>query len=473
MSFILSLAAVALATLVCKLAVVANATTAGFAYLIAVLLVAAAWGLAESVVASIAATVSFNYFFLPPVGTVRIADPENWVAFFTFLISSLIASQLSNRAKRRTIEASTRQLEMERLYALSRAIMAMDSSQPMGAEIARELAQICEIPAVAIYDRGTDTVYYGGSAMPDVESRLKEIVSNGSAGKAGDDGMMIAPLRLGDQNIGSVAFERGELSNTALQALLNLMAMSLENARSRDIATRAKAARQSEEFKSTLLDGLAHEFKTPLTSIRAATTALLASNVSDAEQRHELLTIVDQEADRLSRLVTEATHVARIEAGQIHLNREWHAADSLLERVLMQAEPHRDGRRVDCHVATDAPKVLIDPDLFQLALTQLVDNAMKYSPRRSPIGIFLRTEGGNIVIVVHNEGEPLSDAERARVFEKFYRGQNVRHRVAGTGMGLSIAREILLAHGGDIQVNSSNERGTEFVVTIPGGKEGQ
>src|SRR2546428_9105392 len=127
MSFVLSFGAVALVTLLCKAIAVANATTAGFAYLITVLLVAASWGVAESVVASIAATVFFNYFFLPPVGTVAIADPENWVALFTFLISSLIASQLSNRAKRRTVEARTRQLEMERLYALSRAIMTMDS----------------------------------------------------------------------------------------------------------------------------------------------------------------------------------------------------------------------------------------------------------------------------------------------------------------------------------------------------------
>src|SRR5205814_7240029 len=105
----------------------------------------------------------------------------------------------------------------------------------------------------------------------------------------------------------------------------NLMAITLENARSREVATRAQAARQSEEFKSTLLDGLAHEFKTPLTSIKAATTALLASSVSDAEQRHELLTIVDHETERLSRLVTEATRVARIEAGKIQVNREWNS----------------------------------------------------------------------------------------------------------------------------------------------------
>src|SRR5207342_3543972 len=132
-----------------------------------------------------------------------------------------------------------------------------------------------------------------------------------------------AALSLGGRSSGSVAMCGAQLSNTALQALLNLIAITLENARSREIVTRAQAARQSEEFKSTLLDGLAHEFKTPLTSIKAATTALLASNVYDVAQQQELLTIVDQEAERLSRLVTEATRVARIEAGKINLNRDW------------------------------------------------------------------------------------------------------------------------------------------------------
>src|SRR3989442_6367184 len=152
LSLAAAFAAVLFVTVVFKEIAVINATTAGFAYLITILLIAASWGIAESVLASIVATISFNYFFLPPVGAWAISDPENWVALFAFLISSLIASELSNRARRRTAEASTRQIEMERLYALSRAIMMMDGHQPIGDRIAKELARICEIPALAIYD---------------------------------------------------------------------------------------------------------------------------------------------------------------------------------------------------------------------------------------------------------------------------------------------------------------------------------
>jgi two-component system, OmpR family, sensor histidine kinase KdpD len=454
-------------TFVVKAFSTVNATTVGFAYLITILLVAAWWGLAESVVASIVATVSFNYFFLPPVGTVVIEDPQNWIALLSFLICSLIASDLSNRARRRTAEANARKIEMERLYALSRAILTTDASQPVGDQIAMDLARICEIPAVTIYDGFSDLVYRSGGADELVDARLKETARTGSLSQDEQTGTVFSAISLGGSSTGSVALRGAVLSNAALHALLNLIAITLENARSREILTRSQAARQSEEFKSTLLDGLAHEFKTPLTSIKAATTALLASNVSDAAQRQELLTIVDQEAERLSSLVTEATRVARIEAGKIHVNRDWQSPTHLIQTVLAQMETQCDGRRVNVSLEPDLPAVFVDADLIQLALRQLIDNALKYSPRRSEIQISSRKAGDDVVIAVRNQGEPLSKTERVRIFDKFYRGQNVRRQAAGTGMGLPVARNILLAHGGDVQLRDSDERGTEFVIRIP------
>jgi two-component system sensor histidine kinase KdpD len=473
-SFAATVAAVFLVTFVFRMVAIVNATTVGFAYLITILLIAASWGIAESVLASFVATVCFNYFFLPPVGTWAIAGPENWIALFTFLISALIASDLSNRAKRRTAEANVRKVEIERLYELSRAMLMMEDSTPIGEQIAKEIARICEIPGVAIYDRVNNLIYRAGTNdLSPTENRLRETAITGAQNKDAETDTLFAPISLGGQSTGSVAINGGGLSNTALHAVLNLMAITFENSRSRQIAIRAQAARQSEEFKSTLLDGLAHEFKTPLTSIRAATTALIASNVSDAAQRDELLTVVDQEAERLSRLVTEATRVARIEAGKIDVNCEWHSVARLIEDVLVQMEPERDGRRVDISIASDLPFAYVDADLMRLALKQLVDNALKYSPRTTAVQISCRLAGNQVLVSVRNQGEPLSDSERTRIFDKFYRGRNVRHQVAGTGMGLPVAREILLAHGGDIRLQSSNERGTEFAIMIPVTKDGR
>lgn len=461
-----ALAAVIGVSLVLRIFSAVNATTVGFAYLITILLIAATWGIVESVLASVMAALAFSYFFLPPVGF-AIAATEDWVALAAFLVSSLIAGELSDRARRRALEAKAGQLEMEKLYALSRSIMLMEGNEAIGAQLARGLATICEIPSVAIYDHVADAVYSGGETpVSDAESRLRQAALTGSQFQD-TAGTLYVPISLTGESSGSVAIRGGTLSKTAVSALVNLLAITFENARSREIAMRAQATRQSEQFKSTLLDGLAHEFKTPLTSIRAATTALLGEEVSDNAQQMELLTIVDQEAERLSRLVTEATHVARIEAGKIDLNREWHLVDVLIDRVLAEMELQRDGRAVNVSVEQGLPRVRIDSDLIQLALRQLVDNALKYSPRKSAIDLYAKLTGENLMIYVHNEGEPLSEAEQAQVFDKFYRGQNVRRQVAGTGMGLSVARDILLAHGGDVYLKESNQRGTEFVIKIP------
>jgi two-component system sensor histidine kinase KdpD len=442
-----------------------NAQTAGFAYLITILLVAAYLGLAESVAASVAATATLNYFFLPPVGRFTIADVQNWIALFAFLVTSLVASQLSNSAKRRAVEAMNQESEMERLYALSRATMLLDDRQPIARQIAAEVTRIYNVRSVAIFDRNRGEIYRSGEDIAAIESSLREAALTGETSRQ-EDGLFVTPISLGGQLIGSIAIKDGSVSDAALNALLNLIAISLENSRSREMATRAEAARQSEEFKSTLIDGVAHEFKTPLTSIKAATSGLLASTVSDPTQQRELLTVIDEEADRLTELVTEALHLARIEAGKIHLNKLPHSLNKLIGDTIQQLEPG-DGRLRDVVIDKDIPLISFDVELMQLAIRQLLDNALKYSPPGTPIRVRAGIGNGTLTIRVHNTGEALSELERAKIFEKFYRGVSVQDRIGGTGMGLAIAREILRAHGGDILVESSTDQGTEFTAMLP------
>ena len=296
-----------------------NATTAGFFYLVAILMIATAWGFVESTIASVVAMLCFSFFFFPPIGTFTVADPQNWVALFAFLATSLTASQLSARLKRQRREALDRQREMERLYALSRAILLTDTTQPTAKQIANQIAHAFECPAVALFDRKTAGIYLAGpEPFPDIDARLREAAVRSSVIRDDADATVIAPIRLGGEPIGSLAVKHAFLSDTALQSVLSLAAVGLEKARAQEEVNQAQVARQSEELKSTLLDAIAHEFKTPITSIKAVTTDLLSNPEQPlSEQQRGLVGIADEGADRLARLVTEALQLARIEGGKL------------------------------------------------------------------------------------------------------------------------------------------------------------
>jgi two-component system, OmpR family, sensor histidine kinase KdpD len=310
------LAFVALITVTFVQLIHVNATTVGFVYLLGVLLVATAWGLLESTIASVVSMLCFNFFFFPPVGTFTVADPQNWVAIFALLATSLIASQLSARAKRRTKEALSRQLEIERLYALSRALLLINPREPVAKQIPHQIAQIFDLSAIALYDRQSGEIHRAGrDVIPNVDSKLKDAVARSRLLQDEISKLTITPIRLGGEPIGSLAFRGELLSDAALQSLLNLVAIGLEKVRAQEAVNRAEVARQSEELKSTLLDAIAHDFKTPLTSIKAVTTDLLDAADGLAPQQRELVRIADEGAVRLERLVTEAIQLARIEGG--------------------------------------------------------------------------------------------------------------------------------------------------------------
>lgn len=462
-----AIAFVAATTFVLHRLVPVNATTAGFLFLVAILLIATKGGLVESTVASVAAMLCFNFFFLPPVGTLTIADPQNWVALFAFLATSLTASQLSAHAKRRALEAEERRGEVERLYALSRALLLIDTSQPIAKQIVHQITLTFESPGVALYVRSNRELYRAGITMPDVESKLHESAVRSAVLK--DEGMdlTITPIRLGGEPIGSLAFSGGAFSDAALQSLLNLVAIALERASSQKAVTQAEVARQSEELKSTLLDAIAHEFKTPLTSLKAATTDLL-SGAPGTLQPHqfELISIADESTDRLSKLVTDAIQLARIEGGTFRLNLGIHFPSSLINGALRQMKSVTDERKVHVLVPDDLPPVRVDAALIQVVLTNLLDNALKYSAPANPITIGARLSQDKVTVYLADQGQGITEEEQKQVFEKFYRGNNERH-LQGTGMGLAIAREILRAHGEDITLSSSPRRGSEFSFGLP------
>jgi len=464
---LLSLIAVGAITLVCSILPV-NATTAGFAFLLLVLAIATVWGFAESVAASVAAMLCYNFFFLPPLGRFTIADPQNWVALIAFLVTSLIASQLSNRARNQAAEADRRRQETEQLYALSRAILLTDTSQPIGAQAAQHIAQIFDASTVALYDATSTTTHLGGpNEVPAVEAALRQVVMQGAHLHDPQADLDIWPITLGGRPIGALAAKGIRLSDGAVQALLNLVAIALERVRMEEAANRAEVARQSEEFKSTLLDAVAHEFKTPLTSIKAASTSILTDRANLKPQQVELASIIDEETDRLSLLVTEAVRMSEIDAGKVRLERASVTIRSLLDSAVASFGTRAEGRILPVEIAAGSPPVRVDPDLITLALRQLIDNALKYSPATAPVQLRADTESGRAVIHVIDRGPGIAQPDRDRVFDKFYRRQGVRNRVPGSGLGLHIAREIARTHGGDLWIADHNPPGAEFCLALP------
>lgn len=462
-----SLAFIAATTFILFRIVPVNPTTAGFLFLVAILLIATKGGLVESTFASVGAMLCFNFFFLPPIGTLTIADPQNWVALFAFLATSLTASQLSAHAKRRAVEAEERRGEVERLYALSRGLLLIDNTREVAKQIVQQISQTCEIPTVALYVRGTGELHRCGLTEPVVEVTLRDVAVGSAILKLDSTNLIVTSIRLGGEPIGSIALTASALSDAALQSLQNLVAIGLERANSQRAVTQAEVARQSEELKSTLLDAIAHEFKTPLTSIKAVTTDLLSGAPNSLQpHQHELISIADESADRLSNLVTDAIQLARIEGGTFRLNVGIHFPSSLISAALRQMRSVMEGREINLMIPEDLPPVLVDSGLIQIVLTHLLDNAMKYSPPDDPILIGVRVGEGKVIMYLADKGQGIGEAEQAQIFEKFYRGKNERH-LQGTGMGLAIAREIVRAHGEDIALTSTPGQGSEFSFALP------
>jgi two-component system sensor histidine kinase KdpD len=451
-----------------------NATTAGFAYLVAILFGATKWGLAEATIGSVVAVLCFNYDFLPPIGTFTIADPQNWVALFALLITSITASRLSTRVKKQAIEAQDRQQEMERLYALSRSILLIDSTQSVPRQVVNQVAQTFEAASVALYVHSTGEVFnagredFSGTRAPKTAAssleQLRLAASQGTQIHEPGERTWITAVRLGVQPVGALGISGVDLSDSAVQSLTNLVAIGLERARAQESASRAEAARQSDELKSTLLDAIAHEFKTPLTTIKASTTALLSDRPPKPEQQREYIVLMDEEADRLSGLVSEAIQMARIEAGQVRLQLEETAIAELLDSVLSKMKSVVDNRPVEIKAPADLPPVMVDREMMEMTFRQLIDNAVKYSPPGTPITISAALADGQVVTRVQDRGRGITTAELPRIFEKFYRG--IRNQVPGAGLGLAIAKAVVAAHGGSIWAESTPGAGSTFCVAL-------
>jgi two-component system sensor histidine kinase KdpD len=446
----------------------ANSATAGFIFLVLILGQATRAKLSEAIAASLFSVTAYNFFFLPPVGTFTVSDPQNWVALLAFLVTAVTASQLSTSARGRAEEARDRQEELERMYRFSRALMMGEEALPFARQVLKQVFQCFDVKEASFYDRRADLIVSSPESPSGFETSMVRTVAEKSecwrnaAGTA-----LLVPLKLGSASLGSLGIAGDAIpSEVAMQSIAQLVAIAIERARAHEMSAHMEATRESERLKGTLLDALAHEFKTPLTSVKAATTTLLASPLNPADQR-ELVTIVDEEADRMTRLVSDSIQMARIGSAPISIKREPYSAVEIISSATDNLRGLLDGRKLNVEIRPDLPAVDIDATLTELALRQILNNALKYSPGGSEITIDARRDGNFVLITVADLGQGIAHGEEKKIFDKFYRASDVRRRIPGTGLGLSITREIIESQGGVVLLKSEPGRGASFTVTLP------
>jgi two-component system sensor histidine kinase KdpD len=445
-----------------------NPTTVALTFLLVVLLLASRWGLTVAITTAVVATLAFNYYFLPPIHTFTIADPQNWIALLAFLTSAIVASRLAERARREALNATRRRKEVERLYSLSQQLLATDNVMELLNSIPHYVRDAFGLKAAAMFLPKRKAVYRTGVDHPELsEEQLESVSGRGELVVDEEQQLCFVPLRIGVKPVGSLGLEGSVLSRETLEAVGSLIAISIERAGAVETLTRAEAARESETLRSALLDSVTHEFRTPLTSIKASVTTLLSTPQIDSEGQKELLTVIDEEADRLNRLVGEAAEMAQLDAQQVELRRETYAVRQVVEAALEKSKQVLAGREVKLQLPESLPPVRIDLERIAEVLVQLLENAAKYSPAGTPITISAEPAGKMVDIGVADRGPGIDDMEQSLVFEKFYRGRDQRYRVQGTGMGLAIAKAIVEAHGGTIGVTSQLGSGSVFHFTVP------
>jgi two-component system sensor histidine kinase KdpD len=446
----------------------ANQTTVALTFLLAILAVSAVWGMAVSVFMSVAAMLLFNYFFLPPVGNFTIADPQNWIALFAFLFTSIVGSQLSAKIRREADASNNRRRELERLYAFSQKLLGEGNVIQLMNAVPNYIVECFEAGASELFLPQKDKYYRSGYGAAQIdEEQLKSAYLRDEAVVNSQEALYFLPVRLGVKPIGSLGISGASFSRQTLDAIGSLVAITIERARAIEQLGESEAERQGERLKSALMDSIAHDFRTPLTSIKAAVTNLLAAPHADSAQDQELLTIINEECDRLNHLVEEASEMAKLEAGEFELHFESVHIEEIIEQALQHLKKPLSEREVKVRLSPDLPPVRADVNRAKEILVQLIDNANMYSSKEQPITISAELTGDAVTTSVADRGPGIDPFEQGLIFDKFYRGRDQRYLVRGTGMGLAIAKAIVNAHGGSLSVTSQLGHGSVFSFSLP------
>jgi two-component system sensor histidine kinase KdpD len=423
----------------------ASRSTASMMILLGVLAIATLGDWVPALISCGTGSLAYSYFFVEDVFSFRITSIDGAVTFLALLLTALTASQLSLRAQKRTSEAVRRREEMERLHQLASVLLSARNVPEAADNAVQELVALFNLQGATLRIQGEPQVFVAGSAIGEAESVVRL-----NAGSRQDVLELYGP----------------QPSEEVRNALASMLSLVIERARSSEEHARIEATQRGEELRSTVLNALAHNFRTPLTSIKAAASALRASGKIPTAGDRELVEVIDEEADRLDQLIGESLNLARIEGRRANPRTEECFFPDIVERVSRRLGRYLGRRELTIDVPDDLPPMIGDKFLLEQMLIQVVDNAWKYSRPGAHIRISARQSGTNILLSVQNDGSEIPESERSRIFDKFYRGSKDRSRVEGTGLGLAIARTIAEAYQGKFWLDAEPQ-GPAFRFALP------
>ena len=398
--------------------------------------------------------------------------PEAGSAGLVAAAAALVIYRLTIRAAEDEREADSAIVRMRRLYELTRRTLEMDLHEEPGGRLALLVYEIFELEAAAIFDADLQEVYAAGRWQLDPLELVQNVYHFGTSDDDRSTGISRRVIRLGSVPIGSVVL-RGETTPLTNNAIAALIAVTFDRYRSLANESRIEAEREVEQLRTTVLDGLAHDFKTPLTAIRAASTGLSEMGRLSPAQA-DLVSLIDEQATLLADLTTRLLTTARPdseEAGESTAGIVLHTApepvDSLIEEAVESLADRSAAARIEIELPKEPLVLDCDRRLLGMLLSQYLDNACKYAEFDSTITVRAEMAGEEVLFSVHSFGPVIPMADRERIFDRYYRSSASAGNAAGTGIGLSIAKRTALAHGGSVWVSSDEAEGTTFFVALP------
>ncbi len=458
----------------------ANSTMAGMVFLVLVVWSSTRVGKWLSLYIAGLCAVSFDFFFLLPYHTFILQGPQEWVEMFCFMASCVVVSRLAERERRQTLEAKQRQADVERLYELSQEMMLFEDADRLIRELPRVIERIFGLSGVALYICDRERFFSSEEETPaSIRANLQAMTQELNPTINLFAGYQSAMLMLGLRAVGALAWKPEALSREVAAAVCAQVSITVARSIAVEASARIEAAREAERLRTALIDSLTHELRTPLTSIRAASTTLLENGGMDEAGRHDLVSIIDEEAARLDLLIGEAVEMAEIDANIVQVHLAPHHPRALLDEAVEESRKTLSAHKVNVAVeeTEDADRpAWFDMHLLGRVLRHLLENAAAYTPPGTRITLSSRHTGDRLEFTVEDNGPGIDPHDLPLIFEKFYRGSRSTRTRKGSGMGLAIVRAILTVHGGGIEATSS-PAGAKFrfwvplVEKEPGGKD--